>query len=138
MTHPPYVKIAALSAAMLVAAGCSTLGGPPKDEPAPPANPAFAGEMAKFNAQFPNDKATRYEEAALNYNNAQKLDEKGNCHGKSSYPVVIVLTLDAAGKVLRSTTDIDNKKAECFRQAYASAQFPPPPFAPYQKPLKLR
>jgi hypothetical protein len=136
-----YFKIAAISGAMLLAAGCSTMGGGSgsmNNEPPPAVNPNFATEMNKFNAQFPNDKATKYEEISLNYNNAQKLDERGNCHDLSKYPVVIVLTLDAQGKVTRSTTDVQGKKAECFRQAYASAQLPPPPFAPYQKPIRLR
>ena len=42
------------------------------------------------------------------------------------------------GKVTGTTTDVEGKKAECFRQAYALAQLPPPPFAPYQKPIRLR
>jgi hypothetical protein len=133
-----YFKIAAISAVMFVAAGCSTMGGPPANEPPPVTNPNFASEMNKFNAQFPNEKATKYEEISLNYNNTHKLDERGNCHDLSKYPVVIVLTLDAQGKVTRTTTDIEGKKAECFRQAYASAQLPPPPFAPYLKPIRLR
>lgn len=133
-------KIVAAAAVMLIATGCSTMGGSSADsnEPPPPANPNFAAEMNKFNAQFPNDKATKYEEISLNFNNAKKLDERGNCHDLSRHPVVIVLTLDAAGKVTRSTTDVQGKKAECFRQAYADAQLPPPPFAPYQKPIRLR
>lgn len=134
------LKIAASAAVMMIATGCSTMGGSSwqKDEPAPPQNPNFAVEMNKFNAQFPNDKASKYEEVSLNFNNAQKLDERGNCHDIARHPVVIVLTLDAAGKVTRTTTDVEGKKAECFRQAYASAQLPPPPFAPYQKPIRLR
>ncbi len=133
------MKLAAAGAVMVIATGCSTMGGSSqRDEPPPPANPNFAGEMNKFNAQFPNDKATKYEEISLNYNNAKKLDERGNCHDLSKYPVVIVLTLDAAGKVTRSTTDVEGKKAECFRQAYADAQLPAPPFAPYLKPIRLR
>ncbi|MES2348380.1 MAG: hypothetical protein V4641_12525 [Pseudomonadota bacterium] len=134
----PFLKISAIGALMIAAAGCSTLGGPPKDEAPPPANPAFAGEMAKFNAQFPNDKASKYEEISINYNKAQKLDERGNCHDMSKYPVVIILTLDASGKVVSSTTDVENSKAACFRQAYASVQLPAPPFAPYVKPIRLR
>lgn len=133
------LKISALSAVMMIAAGCaSTGGGSWGDEPPPPANPNFAAEMNKFNAQFPNDKATKYEEVSLNYNNAKKLDERGNCHDITKHPVVIILTLDASGKVTNSTTDVQGKKAECFRQAYAGVQLPPPPFAPYQKPIRLR
>jgi len=134
------LKIAAASAVMMIATGCSTMSGSSwqAQEAPPPANPNFAAEMNKFNAQFPNDKATKYEDVSLNYNNAKKLDERGNCHELAQHPVVIVLTLDAAGKVTRTTTDVDSKKAECFRQAYASAQLPPPPFAPYQKPIRLR
>lgn len=135
----PFLKIAAITGVMLVAAGCSTMGGgSSSNEPPPAVNPNFATEMNKFNAQFPNDKATKYEEVSLNYNNAQKLDERGNCHDMSKYPVVIVLTLDAQGNVTRSTTDVEGKKAECFRQAYASAKLPAPPFAPYLKPIRLR
>jgi hypothetical protein len=134
----PFLKIGAIGALMIAAAGCSTMGGTPKDEAPPPANPAFAGEMAKFNAQFPNDKASKYEEISINYNKAQKLDERGNCHDMSKYPVVIILTLDASGKVVSSTTDVENSKAACFRQAYASVQLPAPPFAPYVKPIRLR
>ncbi|MBV7536591.1 hypothetical protein KW842_12515 [Duganella sp. sic0402] len=133
------LNIAAASAVMMIAAGCASTGGSSwGNEPPPPANPNFAGEMNKFNAQFPNDKATKYEEVSLNYNNAKKLDEVGNCHDITKHPVVIILTLDAAGKVTRTTTDVEGKKAECFRQAYAGAQLPPPPFAPYQKPIRLR
>ena len=134
-----YLKMGALSALMVLAAGCSTMGGgPPANETPPAANPGFASEMDKFNKQFPNDKATKYEEISLNFNNAKKLDEKGNCHDLSKYPVVIVLTLDAAGKVTKTATDVEGRKAECFRQAYAGAQLPAPPFAPYYKPIKLR
>lgn len=134
------LKIAAASAALLMASGCSTMSGSSwqNDEPPPPANPNFATEMNKFHAQFPNERASKYEDVSLNYNNSKKLDERGNCHDISKYPVIIVLTLDAAGKVTRTTTDVEGKKAECFRQAYASAQLPPPPFAPYQKPIRLR
>jgi len=129
------VKLGAIGV-MLLAAGCQTMA--PKDEAPPPPNPAFAGEMNKFNAQFPNEKATRYEEVSIRHNNEKKLDEKGNCHDKSKYPVTIVLVLDASGKVTDSMTDVDNGKAACFRDAYAGAQFPPPPMAPYRKAIKLR
>lgn len=130
------LKLSALCAVVL-AAGCQSLPQQQNETP-PPANPQFAGEMSKFNAQFPNDKASRYEEVSLNFNNAQKLDEKGNCHGLSSYPVIVILILDANGKVSSSTADVSNKKADCFREVYAGVQFPAPPFAPYRKPIRLR
>ncbi len=128
-------------AALALLAGCQTMSPQPKlaaDEPLPPPNPAYAGEMAKFNAQFPNDKAMKYEDISINYNNNLKLDEKGNCHSLSIHPVIVVLQLDAQGKVTNTTADVKNAKADCFRQLYASAQFPPPPFAPYRKPIKLK
>jgi len=71
-----YFNIAALGA-LALAAGCQTMK-PQQDEAPPAANPGFAAEMAKFNAQFPNDKATKYEDVSINFNNAQKLDERGN------------------------------------------------------------
>lgn len=134
-----YLILSAIGA-MALLAGCQTMSTQPSqaNEPTPPANPAYAGEMAKFNAQFPNDKAMKYENISINYNNNLKLDEKGNCHGLSKYPVIVVLLLDAQGKVTGSTADVQNAKADCFRQSYASAQFPPPPFAPYRKPIKLK
>ncbi len=138
--HKTMMKLGAIAAFALVA-GCQTApqqGQPQQDETPPPANPAFAGEMNKFNAQFPNDKATRYEDVSIRFNNEKKLDEKGNCHDKSKYPVTIVLTLDAEGRVTDSVTDVSNAKAECFRKAYAGVQFPKPPMAPYRKPLQLR
>jgi hypothetical protein len=133
--------LAAAAAAVAILAGCQTnpsQGGAADNEPPPAANPGFAAEMNRFNAQFPNPKASKYEDESLAWNNAQKLDEKGNCHDKSKYPVTIVLTLDANGKVTDSVTDVQGAKAECFRQNYAAAQFPKPPFAPYRKPIKLR
>ncbi|GGZ09624.1 hypothetical protein ACFFTM_04210 [Pseudoduganella plicata] len=128
-------------AALAILAGCQTApqqGSSQQNEAPPPANPAFTGEMAKFNAQFPNDKATKYEDVSIKFNNDKKLDERGNCHDKSKYPVTIVLTLDADGKVTDSVTDVSNAKAECFRKAYAGVQFPKPPMAPYRKPIQLR
>jgi hypothetical protein len=134
------IKLGAI-AALAILAGCQTApqqGSSQQDEAPPPANPAFTGEMAKFNAQFPNDKATKYEDVSIKFNNDKKLDERGNCHDKSKYPVTIVLTLDADGKVTDSVTDVSNAKAECFRKAYAGVQFPKPPMAPYRKPIQLR
>ena len=134
------IKLGAI-AALAILAGCQTApmgGSSQQDEAPPPANPAFTGEMAKFNAQFPNDKAMKYEDVSLKFNNDKKLDERGNCHDKSKYPVTIVLTLDADGKVTDSVTDVSNAKAECFRKAYAGVQFPKPPTAPYRKPIQLR
>ncbi|NRR33043.1 hypothetical protein HSX11_23000 [Oxalobacteraceae bacterium] len=131
-------KLSALCAVAL-ATGCATTSSTSQqDEAPPPANPVFVGEMAKFNAQFPNDKAMKYEDISLAFNNEQKLDEKGNCHDLSKYPVTIILVLDANGKVSSATTDVKNKKADCFLQSYASAQFPKPPSAPYRKPIRLK
>lgn len=133
-----YLTLSAIGALALLA-GCQTMSPQQQaNEPPPPANPAYAGEMAKFNAQFPNDKASKYEDVSINYNNNLRLDEKGNCHGLSKYPVIVVLLLDAQGKVTSSTADVQNAKADCFRQSYATAQFPPPPFTPYRKPIKLK
>jgi hypothetical protein len=136
----PFLKLSAICA-LLLAAGCQTMGGSSdsqQSETPPPKNPGFAAEMSKFDAQFPSAKATRYEKETLAFNNERKLDEKGNCHGKSVYPVTIILLLDATGRVTGSSTDIENAKAACFRAAYADVQFPKPPVAPYRKPILLK
>ena len=136
----PFIKLGALCA-VLLATGCGTTSSSTSgqsNEAPPPKNPAFTSEMSKFNAQFPSAKNTAYEETTLAFNNAQKLDEKGNCHGKSMYPVTIILMLDASGRVTSSTTDVENAKAACFRAAYAGVQFPKPPVAPYRKPILLK
>ncbi len=139
------LKLTAIGA-LFLAAGCQTTGtstsgtsGDAQQTEAPsPKNAAFTTEMNKFDAQFPNAKATKYEGDALAFNNKNKFDEKGNCHGKSLYPITIVLVLDAAGRVTSSTTDVENAKAACFRAAYANVQFPKPPMAPYRKPIMLK
>jgi len=123
----------------VLATGCQSTAPATQAIEAPsPTNPAFAGEMSKFNAQFPSAKATKYETETLRFNNEQKLDEKGDCHTKSQYPITIVLLLDASGRVTSSTTDVENAKAACFRKTYASVQFPKPPVAPYRKPIMLK
>ncbi len=130
-----------LCAAVLMA-GCETTGTKEVDpnavEAPSPKNPDFAGEMSKFDAQFPNAKATKYENESIAFNNERKLDQKGNCHGKSKYPVTIVLVLDAEGKVTKTMTDVENAKAACFRSAYTGVQFPRPPMAPYRKAILLK
>lgn len=132
-------KLSAVLCTLLLAAGCQTTGSSSSaNEAPPPKNPAFKTEMDKFNKQFPNAKATAYETASLAFNNANKLDEKGNCHDMSRYPVTIILILDAEGRVESSTTDVDSPKAACFRKAYADVKFPRPPMAPYRKPIILR
>lgn len=133
-----YLTLSALCAAVLVS-GCQTTSPASQTSEAPsPANPLYAGELRKFDAQFPNDKATKYEADTLRFNNEQKLDEKGDCHAKSIYPITIILVLDANGRVTGSTTDVDNAKAACFRKAYAAVTFPKPPVAPYRKPIMLK
>jgi hypothetical protein len=134
----PFLTLGALCA-VLLATGCQTPSPSSQATEAPsPPNPAYAGELSKFNAQFPNAKATKYEAETLRFNNEQKLDEKGDCHAKSIYPITIILVLDASGRVTGSTTDVDNNKAACFRKAYATVQFPKPPLAPYRKPIILK
>lgn len=134
-----YFKLGALCAVML-AAGCQSTGpsAPNPNEAPPPKNAGFASEMSKFDKQFPSAKNTAYETETLAFNNANKLDEKGNCHGKSIYPVTIMLILDAEGRVTSSMTDVENAKAQCFRKAYAGVKFPRPPVAPYRKPIILK
>ncbi|WP_229518401.1 hypothetical protein [Massilia sp. PAMC28688] len=134
------MKISAICA-LLLAAGCQSTGdtnSAAQNETPPPSNPQFASQMQKFEKQFPNAKNMKYEDESLAYNNANKLDMKGNCHGMSIYPVTILLTLDASGRVTDTMTDVQNKKAECFRKAYANVQFPKPPVAPYFKPIRLK
>lgn len=134
------LTLAALAATMLLA-GCQGMPGPTSamaDDPVWPVNPQFAGEKAKFDAQFPNDKVSKYEAESIAYNNAQKLDERNGCHEKAKNPITIILLLDASGKVSNSVTDVENPKAACFRQTYAAAQFPRPPIAPYRKAILLR
>lgn len=138
----PFLKLSALCAAILIA-GCQTSpttssSGADVPEAPSPANPQFASEMAKFNAQFPNAKATKYEDESLAFNNERKFDEKNGCHGKSRNPIIIMLVLDANGKVTESTTDVENAKAKCFRDTYANVQFPRPPMAPYRKAIRLK
>jgi len=127
-------------AALLLAAGCQSTGTllSQQDETPPPQNPGYASEIAKFNAQFPNPQASKYEEVSLNFNNANQLDQRGNCHALSKYPVIVILVLDKDGKVSSSTADVQSKKAQCFQNLYASVQFPSPPFAPYRKPINLK
>ena len=138
----PYLKLSTLCGALLLAACQTSPTGAPGTGEAPdlpaPANPAFAGEMVKFNAQFPNAKATKYEEESIAFNAEKKLDQKGNCHAKARNPVTIVLVLDAAGKVTNTMTDVENVKSQCFRDNYAGVQFPKPPMAPYRKAILLK
>lgn len=131
------IKLSALCA-LLIAAGCQTTPMTADQEPPSPPNPAFAGEMSKFNAQFPNERATKYETESIAFNNEKKFDEKGGCHTKSLRPVTIILLLDASGRVTNSMTDVVNKKAACFREAYANVQFPRPPLSPYRKAILLK
>jgi hypothetical protein len=132
-----HLTLGALCVAML-AAGCQSVPTAPNpNEAPPPKNAGFGAEMDKFNKQFPNAKNTAYETQTLAYNNAQKLNEKGNCHVKSIHPVTIILTLDATGRVTDSITDVENAKAQCFRKNYAGVKFAPPPVAPYRKPIML-
>ena len=139
------LKISALCAAVMIA-GCQTSptgstganGNADAPEAPSPANPQFASEMAKFNAQFPNPKVTKYEEESIAYNNAHKFDEKGGCHTKARNPITIMLVLDANGKVTETATDVENAKAKCFRENYATVQFPRPPIAPYRKAILLK
>ena len=134
------IKLSALGAVLLLAAcqTTQTTGGSAQEEAPSPKNPEFTSEMAKFNAQFPNVKVSKYEDESIAFNNAQKFDERGNCHGKSKYPVTIMLLLDANGKVTNTVTDVENSKAACFRQTYAAVQFPKPPLAPYRKAILLK
>lgn len=135
------IKLSALCAALLVV-GCQSVGGlntsSSAEEAPSPKNPEFSSELDSFNKQFPNAKVSKYENDSIAFNNERKLDEKGNCHGKSKYPITLVLVLDATGKVTRTVTDVENAKAACFRTSYAGVQFPRPPIAPYRKAILLK
>jgi hypothetical protein len=71
-------------------------------------------------------------------NDQAKFDEKSGCYELGGGPVNLLLVLDKAsaeGKPLKITireayTDVDTKKAKCFRKTYLGLATNIPPFLP--------
>ena len=80
----------------------------------------------------------QYEEAWYEFNNAHLLEEKGGCYAiMPDVTTQQVLVLDATGRVIEVVADVNNNKAQCFRESYLNIKFPRPPFAPYYIYLKM-
>ena len=48
------------------------------------------------------------------FNNENKLDEKGGCYKYGKEPVKIILIQNSTGLIEKSVTQADNKKTQCF------------------------
>ncbi|MEY4730877.1 MAG: hypothetical protein RL020_2035 [Pseudomonadota bacterium] len=91
----------------------------------------------KFAQAQPQDAAYGYEDKWDTFNNANKLDEKGDCYKKTEGPIEQVLILDKDGVVSEVIANVNNAKSNCFRASYLHVKFPAPPFSPYYMRLKM-
>jgi hypothetical protein len=66
----------------------------------------------------------------LEYSNIHRTDEKGGCYTKSPGEVLLVLRIEADGKVSGAYTSKDNAKAKCFVEHHLGTKLPKPPMAP--------
>lgn len=74
-------------------------------------------------AQFKND--------WLSFNNANHVDEKGNCYSKGGPTEVVILIQNRMGTIQNVVVENDNKKTRCFKKAFLGEKYPKPPFAPF-------
>jgi hypothetical protein len=97
----------------------------------------FAQAQKVFGYQ-PRDAAVKdYETAWSDFNNEHHLDDKDGCWPKAGGPVVLIMELDASGKVVGFFADKDNARTKCWRKAYLGVTFPAPPFAPIYRRLEM-
>ena len=92
---------------------------------------SFEEAQSIFDHQANDDATKAYAKAWADYNNAHRLDEKGNCYAKAGGSLVLILEIDEHGKVVGTYSDKTNPGSRCWRSNYLGVTFPPPPFAPY-------
>ena len=98
---------------------------------------SFAEAQKLYDYQ-PRDAAIKaYIQTWTVFNNANHLDEKGNCWSKKGEPFVQILEIDATGKVAGYFADKDNDRSRCLRKAYFGVKFPAPPIAPFYHRLTM-
>jgi hypothetical protein len=90
----------------------------------------FEQAQRVFDYQAKDAATQAYVDAWIEFNNAHHLDEKGNCYAMPGGSLVLILEIDAKGKVVGYFADQDNERSRCWRKAYFGVRFPRPPYAP--------
>lgn len=69
--------------------------------------------------------------------NAAHLDSRSGCYQYNAGTAVdLLLVVESSGRISAAYTDMESKKAKCFRKAYVGVKAPIPPFSPF--PLRMR
>ena len=95
-------------------------------------------EKTKDSSEF-----SAYMEDFLQYNNYYRLDEINNCYKLSKGPVDLILVIthksvQKYAQIQYTFTDVNNTKAQCFKQTYTGLNIKVPPYSPFVIKLKMQ
>src|SRR5271169_604161 len=69
--------------------------------------------------------------------NAAHLDSNSGCYQNNVGTTVdLLLVVESSGRISAAYTDMESKKARCFRKTYVGVKAPIPPFSPF--PMRIR
>jgi hypothetical protein len=98
---------------------------------------SYESALARYNQAKDSPGFAAYGHAFIEAQNYQQLDDKSGCYSHDiGKRVVLILFVNAEGRITAAYTDNESTKAKCFRRAYIGAQMPAPPFDPF--PIRLR
>ena len=85
-----------------------------------------------------SDEFVRFQAQWLEFNNANHIDEQGNCYALARGPQDLILTQNAAGVIEQVTPRTSNRATDCFAEAFLGKEYPAPPFAPFYHFMRMQ
>jgi hypothetical protein len=80
-----------------------------------------------------------YVTAFIGAQNAAHLDANSGCYNFNVGTTLdLLLVVESSGRISAAYTDMESKKAKCFRKAYAGVKMPIPPFSPFPMRIRVR
>lgn len=71
------------------------------------------------------------------FNNVNEIDKRENCYPIEGSDTVIILIQNNNGVIQDVVTKHNDKRSNCFKQAFLNVKYPKPPFAPFYHYLHM-
>ncbi|WP_444912535.1 hypothetical protein [Microbulbifer sp. PAAF003] len=73
-----------------------------------------------------------------NFNNQNRIDERGGCYKFGQETVDLVSIQGSDGIIREVITKKDDEKSACFVKAYKGVKFPKPPISPFYHRMQMK
>lgn len=85
-----------------------------------------------------DDEYVRFSTDWLLFNNANRIDQKGDCYSLGGATEDLILVQNEQGVIQYVVPEHENEKTRCFQAVFLEQKYPTPPFAPFYHYMRMQ